>query len=157
MDIKFVLFDSKGRMGRQNFWIGWAIMFVASIVLGWIPIVGFIVGLALIYVGICVYGKRLHDMGKSAWLYGGLLIASTALWIIIVAIAAMTGLASSGDPGFGMAAMMGSLGIFGLLMFLVWIAFTIWVGVSNSQPGDNKYGSPPPVAPAAPPPGDNAI
>ena len=66
MNITHVLFSPNGRIGQQEFWIGGAHPDRGpNIVAGFIPILGFLISLGLIWVGIAVYGKRLHDAGKE--------------------------------------------------------------------------------------------
>lgn len=75
MNIGSVLFSPNGRIGPRTFWRGLIILLmvvivtqVASVYAG--PILGGIAGLvsiALVYPYLCVFGKRLHDAGKSAW------------------------------------------------------------------------------------------
>lgn len=59
-----------GRIGRQAYWIGSLIAAAVSIVNNVLLdriVIGYLIDLALVYVGICVTGKRFHDRGKSAW------------------------------------------------------------------------------------------
>lgn len=77
MSIGSVLFSPNGRIGPRTFWRGLIILLmavivtqVASVYAG--PALGGIAGLlsiALAYPYLCVFGKRLHDSGKSAWWY----------------------------------------------------------------------------------------
>lgn len=138
MDLVYVLFNPNGRIGRKSFWIGWLIMLVASVVLSWIPVIGFVISLASLYVGVCVFGKRLHDMGKTAWLYGGLLIAMVLIGMITGVVAGI-GAAASGSAAGGFAAL-GAASLVFLLIAVIGLAFTIWVGVSEGEAGPNKYG-----------------
>lgn len=138
MDLVYILFNPNGRIGRKSFWVGWAIIFVASLVLGWIPIIGMLISLLSIYVGICVYGKRLHDMGKTAWLYGGLLIAMMLIGIVGGVMAGIGAAAAGGDAAGVMA--LGSMGLLFVILAVIGIAFTVWVGVAPGEPGTNKYG-----------------
>ncbi|MEM7767400.1 MAG: tetratricopeptide repeat protein [Pseudomonadota bacterium] len=124
-DFQYAFFKPKGRMTKKPFWIGFAIFFVASILIGLVPIVG---PLLMIFPGICLYGKRLHDFGQSAWLYGGLQIFGFMLGMI-GGVAAESG---SMDPA-------GLLGLIGF-MFLVNIGFTLWVGLTDTEPRPNKHG-----------------
>lgn len=59
-----------GRIGRQAYWIGSLIAAGVSIVNNLALdriFIGYLIDIALIYVGVCVTGKRFHDRGKSAW------------------------------------------------------------------------------------------
>ncbi|MDG1826392.1 MAG: DUF805 domain-containing protein [Henriciella sp.] len=67
-----LLFNPNGRILRNRFWQGMVIMTVLSVLVAAGSVkLGFFFGLlayALIYPYICVYGKRFHDAGLSAWL-----------------------------------------------------------------------------------------
>lgn len=135
-DFAHVMFVPTGRIGQKAFWIGFAILFGIAFVLGFatamVPAAAFVVELALLYPNICLYGKRLHDFGMSAWIYGGFRIAMVAVGGII-------------------GAMMGASGAYveeimvvtGLLAFVATIAITLWIGLMKSQPTANKHGPPP--------------
>ena len=66
-----LLFSPNGRIARNRFWQGMVILTVASVlVAAGAVMIGTLVslfGYALIYPYICVYGKRLHDAGLTAW------------------------------------------------------------------------------------------
>lgn len=67
-----ILFSLKGRIGPSSFWRGAIILIALGIVLNLAvayvhPLIIFL-GILFIYPYICVYGKRLHDAGYTAWL-----------------------------------------------------------------------------------------
>lgn len=144
MDWKFLFLDSKGRIGRKDFWIGFAILFVAALVLGMIPVLGQIITLLMLYLWVCLGAKRLHDMGKSGWL----MIVPFALQLVTIIAAimaaggAMMAAGVSGDPTAVAAGMAGG-GLVMMLCGLASLAFLIWIGATPGQPGDNQYGPPP--------------
>lgn len=164
MNITHVLFSPNGRIGQQEYWIGILILIVANIVASFIPLLGFIISLALIWVGIAVYGKRLHDAGKSAWLHAIPWAVSIVLMTIGILMAggAMFAAMMGGGDDVDVATMIagaGAASLFFLLSFLVWFAYTIWVGVLKGDAGDNRFGEAPGAAqtsaaepPSAPPP-----
>jgi uncharacterized membrane protein YhaH (DUF805 family) len=152
MDWQKLFLSPDGRIKRQDFWIGWAIVFAANLVLGWVPLLGFLVSLFCLYVMVCLYAKRLHDMGRSAWL-------QLAPWIVGI-LALIIGFALFGSalisaamatrnasPGAGsMALMLGSLGGFVMVLSLaglIHLIFFIWVGATPGQVGENIYGPDP--------------
>ncbi|MEE2567239.1 DUF805 domain-containing protein [Hyphobacterium marinum] len=172
MNIGNVLFSPNGRIGQQDYWVGILIIIVGNIVGGMIPFLGLIITLGLIYVGVCVYGKRLHDIGKTAWIHGIVWLIQFGLGIVAFVMAGgavMAALSAGGTEEAGVAAAIaasGSLFLIGGLGFLIWIVYTIWLGVSVGEAGANRFGPPPgaaepaPAAPAqpsqpAPPQDDN--
>jgi len=162
MDIGNLLFNTNGRIGQKEFWIGVAIIFVGNLIVNVIPFLGILIWLALIWVGLAVYGKRLHDAGKSAWLHAipwavniflGIIAMIMIGGVIIAAIA-------SGSEDQGIATIVAGSGLavtLILLSNLIWLGYTIWVGMLQSEPGDNAYGTAPviegsaqPVSPSSP-------
>lgn len=148
MNIGQVLFNPNGRIGQQEYWIGILIIIAGNIVGGFIPFLGFIISLGLIYVGVCVYGKRLHDAGKSAWLHAlpwAVSIVLSVLGFVFAGGAVMSAMMAGDGQMNPMAAIAagGTFALFMSLSFLVWIVYTIWVGVLKSDPGANQYGAAP--------------
>jgi uncharacterized membrane protein YhaH (DUF805 family) len=146
MDFQRLFLSAEGRIGRGEFWAGWCILFVVNMVLHFLPVIGSLIGLLLIYPWVCVYSKRLHDMGRSGWLQ----IIPTAIFFIAVAFMIATslsaiiqagGAANSSTSAF-VAAMGGSILIF-CLWLLVALGFLLWVGISAGQPGPNRFGADP--------------
>ena len=150
MDWKKLYLEANGRIGQKDFWIGWLILFVVGIVLGMVlagmPQISGIVGLLLIYPGVCLFSKRLHDFGKSGWLaaipYGISGIVQVLGLLAAFGIATGMGSGNAAMTGGAMAGLAG-LGLFFLCAFIVLIAFLLWVGLSKGDPGENQYGPPP--------------
>ena len=142
MDWKTLFLSANGRIGRQPFWIGVAILIVAGMVLNFIPIIGQLAALALTYCWVCLYSKRLHDFGKTGWLAAVPFVIGFIAGIIAVAMggaAMLTG--GMGSEADALAAV-GSAGLVLGLSFIIYIAFVLWVGLSKGDPGTNQYGSP---------------
>lgn len=153
MDWGKVLFDVNGRIGQKPFWIGVLIIVGGNIILPAIPIIGWIAWLGLIWIGIAVYGKRLHDAGKTGWLHA----IPWALNIILGGVAMVmigAGLfqlildgANNTDPSpesiVGFIAASGGALFMLLLGTLVWIGYTLWVGLLKGESGANAYGPAP--------------
>ena len=75
-----LLFNPNGRIAKNRFWQGMVILTVASvlIVAGNTMVSRFIgfANLLLIFPYICVFGKRLHDAGTTAWWVIGIWVGS---------------------------------------------------------------------------------
>jgi uncharacterized membrane protein YhaH (DUF805 family) len=147
MDWKTLFLSPEGRIGRQAFWIGWLVLLGVNVAVGWVPLVGHIIALGTIYSSVCIHSKRLHDMGQTGWwqvlpwVFGPILIMGSALSVgVLPAIAALT----HGEPEISALSAVAGLFISIFIAFAIWLAFTLWVGCSSGQPGDNKYGAPPP-------------
>lgn len=145
-DFQHAMLSFDGRLRRSHFWIGFLIIFGANVVLGWIPILGWLISLALIWPNLAISVKRLHDMGKTGWLVVAPYLISFALLIAGMVIM-FGGMAAGGmapdyyedNPAAALAVMGPAFGVFAL-SFLVGLAFLLWVGLTDSQPGDNRFG-----------------
>jgi uncharacterized membrane protein YhaH (DUF805 family) len=143
-DWQKLLFSFEGRTRRSHFWIGWLICLGAGVVAGWIPLIGFFISIALIWPNLAIAVKRLHDMGQSGWLIALPWVVSIVG--IVVAIG-MIGIAAIGniaalereDPAAILALIAPVLGLFGLLT-LVNLGFLLWIGLADSQRGENRFG-----------------
>lgn len=143
-DFASALFSFNGRLRRQHFWISWLILLGAGVVLGWIPFLGIILSLAMIWPNLAIVVKRLHDMGKSGWFAVIPWVANIIGFVMIIgavgtAIFTNPQAFESEDPAVALSmlgSMMGGLAV----MFLVNIAFLLWIGIADSQRGDNKFG-----------------
>jgi uncharacterized membrane protein YhaH (DUF805 family) len=140
-DWQKLLFSFEGRTRRSHFWIGWLICLGVGVVAGWIPILGGLISLALIWPNLAIAVKRLHDMGQSGWL-----VAIPWVVSVVGTIAAFSMIGSTafpaldeGDPLAIMALLGPALGLFGLLM-LVNLGFLLWIGLSDGRSGDNRFG-----------------
>lgn len=153
MDWKTLFFSAEGRIGRSTFWIGWLVLLGVNVVLGWVPLLGWLLSLVTIYCWVCVSAKRLHDMGKSGWLT---IIPMVFAWVIpLVALVAFggatifAGLADLDDNATAMAVLssLGGMLLIVLVSWLVAFVFLIWQGVTDGVAGENRFG-PPPAQPA---------
>ncbi len=138
-----LFFDATGRIGQRDYWIGFGILFAATLLLSWLPLIGFIISLVATYAGICVSSKRLHDMGRSGWLAAipyGVFAAATVL--SAVSVVGMIGSAGYNDDA-GILVGVGTLGLLWTLAVILNIGFVIWLGITAGQPEDNPYGPPP--------------
>lgn len=155
MDWGHLLFSPNGRIGQNAYWIGVLIIVLGNIILPMVPIIGQIAWFVLIWNGIAVYGKRLHDGGKTAWIHAvpwglniGLLVLAFVLFgagLLQLIFDANANEEPSAESVIGLiAASGGALGLM-LVGSLIWLGYTIWLGVMDGDPGPNAYG--PPQAP----------
>jgi uncharacterized membrane protein YhaH (DUF805 family) len=147
MNWQFLFLSANGRIGQKDFWMGILILFGISVIGAFIPGLNMILPLLLIYPGVCVTSKRLHDFGKTGWLaavpYGAQAIATVLS--LVMGGAAIFGAASGTAAGAGgaMAAVGGMMLIWALVLLLC-IGFLLWVGLTKGDPASNQYGSPTP-------------
>lgn len=143
-DFQRVLFSFQGRIRRQHFWLGWLILLGVGVVLGWIPFLGALISIAMIWPNVAITVKRLHDMGHTGWLtaipWAAGIIAVTAIIGTVVTTALANGSNwESDDPAVVWSMMAPSIGILAIAG-LVQIGFLLWIGIVDSQPGDNRFG-----------------
>ncbi|MEQ9506950.1 MAG: DUF805 domain-containing protein [Hyphomonas sp.] len=146
MSFADVLFKPNGRIEAGQFWAGWAVLVVTNIILNFIPILNILGYFVLIYVGVCVYGKRLHDMGRTAWIVAipwglGFILGIIGFFQAAPAIMEVyeSDPQSLEDPMLAFEVMRPFFINVGLGM-LVWLGLTIWVGTGKSDPNENQYG-----------------
>lgn len=144
IDWKALFLSFDGRIRRSHFWIGWVILFGASLVLGMIPFLGALISLALIWPNLAITVKRLHDMGYTGWLAAIPYVVGLIGGIVGVSMIGMSAFANSAtidqeDPAAVMALFGPAFGVFGLLA-LVGLGFVLWVGLTPGKPGQNQYG-----------------
>ncbi len=145
-DFQHAMFSFEGRLRRSHFWIGFLIIFGANVVLGWIPLIGWLISLALIWPNLAISVKRLHDMGRTGWLVLAPYAISIVLSIIgfVIMFAGIAGSGMSEDyyeanPMAAFAIMGPALGAFAIAG-LISLAFLLWIGLTDSQPGANRFG-----------------
>ncbi len=138
-----LFFSFNGRIRRTHYWIGWAIVFVVGLVIGMIPFLG-VLGILLLWPNLAIGVKRLHDMGKTGWLIA---IPYVVQMLTVIYVIATIGMAAFADPdGFDDMPPEQALALLGptmgalLIAMVVSIGFWLWMGIAESQRGDNKYG-----------------
>ena len=133
LDYWITLFTSPaGRISRLQFWLhGVLPIVVCSLVLGWIPFLGFLVSLALAWASICISFKRFHDLGYHGWW--------SLLNVIPMLLAAL--FTASSFIGVTFAWLLAEV-LWGLAL-IVWIAQMALVYLRVGQPGPNRYGPDP--------------
>lgn len=94
MPLVDTLLRLNGRVGRQAYWLSSLVAYIVTSLVafvlvrgagtaGAIPLV--VVYAAVIWIAVCVSGKRLHDRGMSAWWYLIVLIPVIGqIWVLVV-------------------------------------------------------------------------
>ena len=88
-----------GRASRSEYWWFCLFNFIIGLLLGWIPVLGWIISIALFLPGLAVGARRLHDTGRSALNLLWLLLPFVGAIILIVFYLG----ASQGDNQYGLA------------------------------------------------------
>ncbi len=148
MNLGSLLFSPEGRIGQRDFWIGFLMLFVFGILIHAVLAVGTVLWLLSTYCWVCLFSKRLHDMGRSGfaqvWVFAFDFLAITALFVggfgsILAAV-----LTGGGHVGWGLLA--GGVGLLVLALAaisVVKLLFVLWLGLSPGQAIDNRYGPAP--------------
>lgn len=89
MDYRHVFFNTQGRLSPRTFGQGYIILTGLVVIL---TVLGLVITpefsnlqIALFFPYLCVFGKRLHDAGQSAWLWLAILV----VWVLMNGIATM--------------------------------------------------------------------
>lgn len=153
-----VIFSPNGRINQGQYWIGILILFFGNILVNFLGGIGILLWAALAYVGFCVYGKRLHDIGKSIWVHAivWLVILIIAIGSLFMSWGALELIMAEIDPQQApteeeMVAIMTELGpeliqevmpisLAYLINTGIWLIYTVWLGAMGSQKFDNRFG-----------------
>ena len=57
-------FCFEGRMSKRDYWM----YMIPALILGFVPVVGQLIALALLLPNLGATARRLHDLGKTGWL-----------------------------------------------------------------------------------------
>lgn len=93
MGLSGILFNPRGRITPAEFWRGLIVLIGLNVILSvasvYTPVaIASVLGIAsllLIYPLICVYGKRFHDNGRTAWLVLAVLVG----YVIVLTVLTM--------------------------------------------------------------------
>jgi uncharacterized membrane protein YhaH (DUF805 family) len=127
-----LFFSAEGRIGRRAFWIAWLVLAVTSTPLKLFGPLGAALSLGWIYPQVCVYSKRLHDLGQSGWkilLPVGLLVGAAVLGGAAEALGDSPMMLMTAIPGAGLA--------------LASVVISLRVTLRKGDPDANAYGPPP--------------
>jgi uncharacterized membrane protein YhaH (DUF805 family) len=131
------LFTSpSGRISRRQFWLhGFLPLFLAELLLSWIPLINILVFLAGFWGSICISFKRFHDRGYAgAW---------SLLYLIPMFLAVGFSVMAIFDSGRSLAV----ASALGLITTVISIAQLALVYVRVGEPGENRYGPDPLAGP----------
>jgi len=163
-----MLLSPAGRMGRKDYWVAMLIFSLIVVLFNFAlqrlgnSTLAFLISLPfpflVLHMAYCVYGKRLHDMGRSFWPLTGMIVL-----LILVAIIVMMAFGGSEyfsefaqydrkediDPAeieriqsvYKAKLSEGNATVHTVMMGII-AAFTLWCGLSKSDPEANKYGPP---------------
>ena len=154
-------FVFKGRARRKEYW-SWVlfsflsviVFFPVLIVLAgsspesalWAPALMFLFGLLMFFPSLSVVFRRLHDVGRSGWWYGGYYLVSLVVSAIMFASTASLAVTGLGNPeSLNSGALIGGgifMMIYGLAAFVYAIVMLVWLFTEGTQ-GPNKYGNDP--------------
>ncbi len=149
MDWRELFFNPNGRIGRRDFWFGFLCLLVVSNLLHLVLFFGTLASLALTYCWVCLFSKRLHDLGRSGWLQVVPHVINVVCSVIGVWLGALGVVFAfvNGRAGAATGALMGGvLAWAGVLLVVFGIAavnsilFVLWLGVTDADPEDNLYG-----------------
>ena len=76
--------EFSGRARRSEYWYFALFNFIVGLLVGWIPFVGLFVSLGLLIPSIAVGVRRLHDTGRSGWLYLLALVPIAGTIVLII-------------------------------------------------------------------------
>ncbi len=148
MDLGKLLFSPEGRVGQRDFWIGFLMLFVGGMLIHAVVLVGTLIWALSTYCWVCLFSKRLHDLGQSGWAQLWIYLLDV-VGIVALVVGGVGGVLAGALTGHGQVAwglLAGGVGLF-LLAFFAWflvrIAFILWLGLSAGQIGDNRYGPQP--------------
>jgi len=135
----------KGRSGRKEYWASIGLLLLVGVVLMLLRVNG--ASGATTFLWFIVWGRRLHDLGKSAvWVLApiGAMVAVAVAAFLFGGQALMDAMQYS-ETGTGPISDKGAYLFFGLVVALLAIqaGFTIWLGVKSGEVGNNRFGPPP--------------
>lgn len=145
------LLSPRGRTGPTGFWLTFAGLSALSLAAIAVPKVGGLVWLATLYPWACLYARRLHDTGNSAWLQlvpWAVNLGLPLVAVFLIGFALITGFSgpegamltlTSATGTIGGVTLTAGIGIFNL----VWL---VWLGTASGDRDANRFGPAPMTA-----------
>lgn len=143
MGWRTLLFSAKGRLGRRDFWTAWFLLAIATAALRMFGVVGELLGLLLAFPQICLFSKRLHDVGRSGWWAG--LIAGLACLGRLAADVLKAAQSVGPDAKYyaEAAPIQAAASVVVVVCTVTAIGLFYRFGARRGDPADNRYGPPP--------------
>jgi len=141
--ILWILFSPNGRIEQQDFWKGFGILVGINFIGGMIPFVNFVAILVMLWSGFAIYGKRLHDAGRTMfWHLVPWIISVAAIWLTIATyFETFAAVFSGGRMERDLASnYMYAIQILLAGFMMPWAIYSLVVGFLPSDPLDNKFG-----------------
>lgn len=143
-EAKGKLTDWKSRSRRSEFWWCSLAVVIASLVLGFIPLLGQLLSLLLALIMIPISMRRLHDTGRSGWWLLAMIVVSGAYTSIM--FSAMVS-ALEGNPDRMLEKMLETIAnpvtlVLWLLSLILSITLLVYF-CQDSKPEPNKWGDSP--------------
>ena len=163
-----LLLSPIGRIGKRDFLIGLAVFFVVTTIfnIGFKqlenPMARFWASLPfpflVLHMTYCVYGKRLHDIGRSFWPVTAMIVTLIAVFITVMMVfGGAEYFASFAEYGrnnpvppeiqqslqaeYQAELAKGAGWLYGAMCGVI-AAFSIWLAIAKPQVGQNQYGAP---------------
>ncbi len=169
--MRHLFFSTEGRIDRQKFLIGFVcvslFVFAGNTLLRTLgqSMTGFYIALFFpfisFYIIYCVYGKRLHDMGRTVRpFYIMIFLEIVAVIFVMLSFGGADYFSEFSqfdrkdiiDPAVTQDIIaryqdkvQANMPIIRPLLLGIPLLFTLWLGVAKSDPGENKYGPMPSV------------
>ncbi len=127
-----------GRSDRKEYWTTVGVIIAAAVVLALLPFKSTAAVLTVAWT--YAYARRLHDLGRSAWLQLWLWLAQVAMVVAAFVVLGPQALLTSPSPPNAE----GPFVAFGLVLFaalLLQVVFTVWLGLRAGSPAPNRYGA----------------
>jgi uncharacterized membrane protein YhaH (DUF805 family) len=126
---------SQGRIGRGRFWLGFTVLVGLQALACLVPHAGWFAFTLLTYGWICLYAKRLHDIGRSGWLTMTPILAT----LLALSAAAAFWLRTFSGKAETPSLLWMSVGVLAAASAID-LAFVAWVGLSPGETDENSYG-----------------